>query len=283
MSHNKKSHFAEDSLLALYKREMQIRHYSPRTIKTYLSLFKSFVDHLYPKHPKEAKSNEIKNFLHDLINNRGLSSVTLDQTINALRFFYVDIYNQDFFLQEISRPRSSHKIPVVLSREEVLAIIDAVTNPTHKLMLQLMYSSGLRVSEVVRLRVEDVQLYNLTLFVRTGKGHKDRVTIFSDKLKSSLLRSMGGKKPKEFLFITQRGGPYSTRAVQKIFSKAVLKAGIQKSASCHTFRHSFATHLLEAGTDIRYIQNLLGHASITTTNIYTKVRNPHLLAIKSPL
>lgn len=270
-------------IFELYERELKLRNYSPKTIKTYTSLLAKFVKHFHPLDPRSLSPSLIKEYLYSLLQNEHASSATVDQTINALRFLYVDVYKARFKFGEIARPRSEKRLPVVLSREEVLQLLYAVKNPTHRLMLQLIYSSGLRVSEVVNLRVRDVQLYNLTLFVRGGKGHKDRITIFSDKIKADMLRQMGGKQPADFLFITQRGGKYTTRAVQKVFEHAVQQAGIQKTASCHTLRHCFATHLLEAGTDIRYIQNLLGHASITTTNIYTKVRNPHLFQIKSPL
>ena len=270
-------------LLQLYERELKLRNYSPKTIKTYSSLLNSFIKHFHPLDPRSISPSLIKEYLYLLLAKERVSSATVDQTINALRFLYVDMYKSNFNFGEIARPRSEKRLPVVLSREEVLQLLDVVTNPIHRLMLQLIYSSGLRVSEIVNLRVRDIQLYNLTLFVRGGKGHKDRITIFSDKIKTQLLQQMGGKSPTDFLFITQRGGKYTTRAVQKVLEQAVRRASLQKTVSCHTLRHCFATHLLEAGTDIRYIQNLLGHASIVTTNIYTKVRNPHLFQIKSPL
>ncbi len=270
-------------LYELYSREMRLRQYSHRTIKTYLSMVRRFVEYFSPTHPVNLNSDQIKDYLYALIEIGGLSSASLGQTINALKFLYVDLYRQPFFIEEIVRPRGCRRIPVVLSKPEIMSIFDSVTNPLHKLMLQLTYSSGLRVSEIVNIRVQDICLDSLTLFVRGGKGRKDRITIFSLKLVPDLRRFMGGKSPKDYLFLTQRFSKYTTRCVQKVFSAAVKKAEIQKTVTCHTLRHSFATHLLEAGTDIRYIQNLLGHASITTTNIYTKVRNPHLFKIMSPL
>lgn len=277
------TYYGSENLFDTFQKEMKIRHYSPKTIKTYLSLLKRFVRHFHPIHPRDITPAQIKDYLCSMIDHDGMSSDSLNQTINTLRFLYVELYRSPFNFGEIARPRGERRIPVVISREEVLQIFEAVANPVHKLMLQLMYSSGLRVSEVVNLRVRDVQLYNLTLFVRGAKGRKDRITVFSEKLKPCLLRQVGCREPADYLFITQRGTRYTTRAVQKVFEKAAKDAGIQKTVSCHTLRHCFATHLLEAGTDIRYIQNLLGHASITTTNIYTKVRNPHLFKIKSPL
>ncbi len=280
---NKQEENYANNLIEVYQREMKLRNYSQRTIKTYTSLLKNFLDTFYPQDPRSITTDQIKKYLYAIINNKGLGSASVDQTINSLVMLYKHLYKQPFILEEIARPRSERRIPIVLSREEVIKIFDVTDNPTHKLLLQLMYSSGLRVSEVVNLRVQDIQLDNLTLFVRGGKGHKDRITVFSQTLKPSLLRYMSGKEAKEHLFMTQRGGKYTTRTLQKVFEQAIKKAHLQKSASCHTLRHCFATHLLESGTDIRYIQNLLGHASITTTNIYTKVRNPHLFKIKSPL
>lgn len=269
-------------LFEIYKRELRVRNYSPKTVKTYTSLLRRFVKHFHPVHPRQIDSNQIKDFLCMQID-AGWSTATLEQTLNALRFLYVELYKMEFILEEISRPRSERRIPEVMSRDDILKIFEVVTNQTHRLMLQLMYSSGLRVSEVVNLRVQDINPTALTLFVRGGKGHKDRITVFSETLLCPLYQHMAGKLPKDLLFRTIRNGKYTVRSVQKFFEKALKSTDIQKSASCHTLRHCFATHLLEAGTDIRYIQNLLGHASITTTNVYTKVRNPHLFKIKSPL
>lgn len=150
-------------------------------------------------------------------------------------------------------------------------------------MIELMYAAGLRVSEIVKLRVQDVNLEELTLFVRGGKGKKDRLTVFSESLKDALRRQMEGRKVKELLFPSERGGGLTPRTVQKVFDTAIKTSGVRKHATCHSLRHSFATHLLEAGVDIRYIQNLLGHARLETTSVYTKVRNPNLLKIRSPL
>jgi integrase/recombinase XerD len=280
---NRSPYSTSNNLFQVYQKELIIRNYSPRTIKTYTSVLRRFVSHFHPLHPRNISVSLIKDYFCSMIDKDSLSYATIDQTINALRFLYVEIYKINFNFGEINRPRPNKRIPVVISKIEILQIFSAIDNPIHCLMLQLMYSSGLRVSEIVNLHVQDINLYNFTLFVRGGKGHQDRMTIFSEKIKTSLLHRMGTRPPTEYLFITQRGGKYTTRAVQKVFEQAIARSGIQKKASCHTLRHCFATHLLEAGTDIRYIQNLLGHASITTTNIYTKVRNPHLFQIKSPL
>lgn len=184
---------------------------------------------------------------------------------------------------EIPRPKKEHRLPTILSKEEILRIAQALENPKHRLMIELMYASGLRVSEVVRLRVQGVNLDELTLFVRDGKGKKDRLTVFSERLKQPLSYQTEGKGPNELVFPGPEGKTLTTRSVQKVFQGALAASGTRKNATCHTLRHSFATHLLEAGTDIRYIQELLGHARLETTRVYTNVRNPRLLKVRSPL
>ena len=181
-------------------------------------------------------------------------------------------------------PKRPKRLPVVLSKEEVNLLLAAVGNQKHKLVLSLMYSAGLRVSEVVKLKAEDVDLANKILWVRQGKGGKDRQRIVSDKLINDLQRGINQRKVGEYLFSGQKPGSHlSTRSVEKIFSRVLTGAGIKKQATCHSLRHSFATHLLESGVDIRYIQTLLGHKNLATTQIYTQVSNQFLSDIKSPL
>lgn len=225
-----------------------------------------------------------------LIEEKGLSRSAVNQAISALKLLYVRLYGRADDFADIRRPRAEHKLPAVLSHHEILRITQAIKNQTHRLIVELMYAAGLRVSEVVRLRVQDVNLDELTLFVRfprrakeSIKSRKDRRTIFSESLQDALRRQMEGKQPEDWLFPSRCGGRLSTRTVQQVFKKALKASGVQKDVSCHDLRHSFATHLLEAGTDIRYIQELLGHARLETTRIYTHVANPARLKIKSPL
>ena len=213
----------------------------------------------------------------------GSSRAAVDQAINALRFLYVEMYHRDFVLKDVPRPKKERKLPVVLSHSEVLQIAQTIQNPKHRLMIELMYAAGLRVSEIVKLRVQDVNLEELTLFVRASKGKKDRLTVFSESLKDALRRQMDGKGARDLVFPGEHGGGLTPRTVQKVFNTALKASEVRKNAFCHSLRHSFATHLLDVGVDIRYIQSLLGHARLQTTSIYTKVRNPNLLKIKSPL
>lgn len=271
------------SLFQVYENALKVRNYSPRTIRIYLGVLRAYIRFYYPSHPRQLNSEHVRGYLLHLLEDKNLTRASVDQAINALKFLYVNLYKRTDFIFEIQRPRKEHKLPVVLSREEVLSIARAAANPRYRLMIELMYSSGLRVSEVLRIKVKDLNFDELTLFVRGGKGHKDRLTIFSGTLKHPLLREVEGKSAKDLLFPALRGGKLTIRTLQKAFTEAQTRSGIKKNASCHSLRHSFATHLLEAGVDIRYIQSLLGHARIETTNIYTKVRNPHLFKIVNPL
>jgi len=156
------------------------------------------------------------------------------------------------------------------------------TNIKHKLLLSLAYGAGLRVSEVMDLKVKDINLDELTIHIKHAKGNKDRITIFPDKLRSSLGNITTVKQSNDYVFESERGGKLSTRTVQKSFKNALRKGGIKRDATFHSLRHSFATHLLENGVDIRYVQELLGHSNIRTTQLYTQVTNPNLRNIKSP-
>ena len=195
----------------------------------------------------------MRTYLLFLIEGKRLSRASIDQTINARRFLYVELYHRKFVMKDIPRPKKEHRLPTLLSKGEILRIAQGLENPKHRLIIELMYASGLRVSEVVRLRVQDVNLDELTLFVRGGKGKKDRLTIVSERLKSPLSYQMEGKQDNELVFPGPKGKTLTTRSVQKVFQAALAASGIRKNATCHILRHSFATHLLEAGTDIRYI------------------------------
>jgi integrase/recombinase XerD len=275
-------------------REMKIRGFSSKTIKSYL-YFNIDLIKFANKSAKCVGQSDIKEYLYQL-NQRQLSNATLSVAFNAIKFYYSKILKRKFFLgKEIVRAKKAAKIPVVLTKDEVKLVLGAVTNVKHKLMLALLYSSGLRVSEVTRVKVRDFDLAGRLLFVRGAKGAKDRTTILSEKLvvvmgryinvylKSPLPPFAKGGTACRYVFESERGGKLTERTVQKVFAAALANSGVKKTASCHALRHSFATHLLEAGTDIRYIQELLGHQKLETTQIYTKVANNNLQNIKNPL
>ncbi|RLC34951.1 hypothetical protein DRH14_01885, partial [Candidatus Shapirobacteria bacterium] len=225
--------------------------------------------------------NHIKKFLIKK-QNSGKSSQTVNLYLNAVKFFYREIIKSPEAIS-LKFPRHSLKLPIVLTRSEVKIITKQISNPKHKLMILLAYSSGLRVSEIINLKRGDIDLEENTIHLKNTKGKKDRITILSEKLKASLMTLILNKKTKDYVFESERGGKLTTSTPQKVFRKALKKVSIKKSATFHSLRHSFATHLLENGTDIRYVQKLLGHKNIRTTQIYTHVTNPKLMNIKSPL
>ena len=263
---------------------MRLRNYSHKTIKAYSSCIRSLVNHFSPRHPRDLTDDDLRAYLLHLIEDCEFESSTINQVINALRFLYVDLYKREMQLGDLPRPQKEKKLPEVLSEEEVVRIFNAVDNLKHKTILMLIYSAGLRVGEVVRIRLSDVDEQRKLIHLHKAKGAKDRYTILSTSLLEILAEYLQEYRPKEFLFEGQGDRRhYSERSVQHIFERAANDAGIQKPVSVHTLRHSFATHLLEAGTDLRYIQELLGHSSSKTTEIYTHVSKKSIGNIVSPL
>jgi site-specific recombinase XerD len=171
----------------------------------------------------------------------------------------------------------------VLSKSEIEKIINSIDNKKHRLLISLSYGAGFRVSEAINLKIKDINLDELTIHIKDAKGNKDRITVFPEKLKSSLHELTDFRNNNDYVFASERGGKLTERSAQKIFENALKKSGVQKDAPFHSLRHSFATHLLENGVDVRYVQELLGHQNIRTTQLYTKVTNPNLKKIKSPL
>ena len=211
------------------------------------------------------------------------STSSLNVAINALKFFYVEDLKRDF-VYDIKRPKKDKKLPVVLSREEVARILSSVSNLKHKAIMMLTYSAGLRVGEVIRLRTEDIDYQRKTIHIRGAKGRKDRYTILSEVAMNVLMDYLKEYGQSQWLFPSRdRSRHITPRTVEKIFSNACKKASINKEVTVHSLRHSFATHLLESGVDLRYIQEILGHRSSKTTEIYTHVSIRHIGRIKSPL
>lgn len=271
-------------LFETVRSEMLLRNYSRTTIKTYLSCIRSLVAYFRPHHPRELSNEDLRNYLTHLITVKQFRASSINQAINALRFLYVELYHRPMEVSDLPRPKRERRLPEVLSEEEVRRIFDSVENLKHKTILMLTYSAGLRVGEVVRLRLSDLDEERKLIHLHKAKGAKDRYTVLSPAFLSILAEYLQEYRPKEFLFEGHdRRRHYSERSVQHIFERAVAKAGIAKKVSVHTLRHSFATHLLEAGTDLRYIQELLGHSSSKTTEIYTHVSKRSIEKIVSPL
>lgn len=218
----------------------------------------------------------------DKLAREGKSSFTMNQYHAAYKLYVTKILRETWN-ESFPYTKRHNRLPIVLSRDEIRKIIDITRNAKHKLMISLAYGAGLRVSEVIKIKVRDIRLEELSLLISEAKGGKDRMTIMPEKLSNDLRNLMAGKKGDQYLFESERGGKLTTRTAQAVFVRSLKLVGIKKAATFRSLRHSFATHLLENGVDVRYIQQLLGHASITTTQLYTKVTSPQLRNIRSPL
>jgi len=267
-------------LLLKIEDELKLRNYSRRTIESYLGCLSDYFQYIKII-KKDPDITLLKKYLLEK-QARGQSPQTINLHLNAIKYFYREIYRSRVPIN-IKFTKTSKKLPVVLSRAEIGKIIGSIKNEKHRLMVALAYGAGLRVSEVINLKNRDINLDELTIHLKNAKGKKDRITIFPEKLKADLSEMMALQHGNEFLFESERGGKLNERTAQMVFEKALKKAGIKKDATFHSLRHSFATHLLENGVDVRYVQELLGHVNIRTTQIYTKVTNPMLKNIKSPL
>lgn len=266
-------------LVLRFEQELRLRNYRPNTIKTYLTALRAWLRWLNGMPPREATPETLGAYLHAIFE-AGRSRSYVDQAISALKFLYIELY-QAFPSFPIVRPRREETLPSVLSRRDVLRLADSIPNRKHRLAVLLLYAAGLRVSEAIAANVGDVDLERLTLHVRMAKGGKDRYTVLSPALGPDLAWIIGDRGPREPLLPSRGGERWTQRSLQKVVERAAAAIGVR--ASCHTLRHSFATHLLEQGTDIRFIQDLLGHAKIETTTRYTHVRNPAAMRIQSPL
>lgn len=266
-----------------YREQLILKRYSQNTIKTYCSCFLKFMDFYRDKSIDLLSKGDIKTFLLDLIQHRKVSSSTQNQYINAIKFYYEKVLKQPKMVFTIERPNKVKKLPEVLTEQEVMMILKQTSNLKHKAILSLLYSGGLRVGELIGLRIQDIVWEKYYLFVRGGKGKKDRITLLAESVVVLLCKYIQRHKPNYWLIENPNRKQYSASSVRAILRRSAKNAGIQKRIYPHMLRHSFATHLLEKGTDLRYIQELLGHGSSKTTEIYTHVSKKSLANIKSPL
>jgi site-specific recombinase XerD len=269
--------------LRMMEQKLHLRGYSPNTTKTYMQGFKDFLAFYPDIHPTDLTEIEIRNYLLYVVEKRQLSRSTQNQCINSIKFFYEKILGQDRKVYHLERPLKEHKLPEVLSQEEVVRIFAAITNLKHVLMLMLIYSAGLRRSELLNLRIGDIDIHRLIIFIRGGKGRRDRQSILAQSIVPMLPEYFKKYTPKFWMFEGPNEEQYSESSLRQVLQKAVKKANIKKRVRLHMLRHSFATHLLESGTSTRYIQVLLGHESSKTTELYTHVSRFALDKIQSPL
>lgn len=266
-----------------YIAKLKELRYSKNTLDTYKHMFEEFINHFPDTDPVDISDSMIIDFLRYLVNTRKISGSYQNQSINSIKFYYERVLNGDRKVYTIDRPRKETILPEVLSEEEVAQILNATENLKHKAILMTIYSAGLRIGEAINLKIKDIDSNRMQIRIEQAKGKKDRYTLLSGKTLEVLRKYVNEYKPKFWLFEGAKGEEYSQKGIQQILKKAVLKVGIKKHITVHTLRHSFATHLLEAGTDIRYIQNLLGHSSGKTTEIYTHITTKGFNQIISPL
>ncbi len=270
-----------DERLKKLSTELKLRGFSPQTTKMYLFYNQKFLEYI-KKPPQDINEDDIKEFLAHKMSDDTLSNTSIALIKASLKFYYNDILGKNLSL--IKTPKASKKLPVVLSRKEIKDLIDNTDNLKHRLLIELLYSTGLRLSECINLKYTDLDLNEGTGWVRLGKGSKDRIFIVSDMFKKDLLeyKEKSASDGKGYIF-TVNGEKMSPRGIQHAINISAQRAGIEKDVHVHTLRHSFATHLLENGVDIRKIQKLLGHSNLQTTQIYTQVSSEEIKKIKSPL
>lgn len=273
-------------ILDRVRHALTLQGYSPRTRKVYLGQVRRFLD--WCGDGTGAVPDDVaeraRAYILELIEARRISKSYQNQVVSALRFLCESVLGRPALALRIPRPRKESRLPTVLSRQEVARLIDRARNPKHRTLLVLLYSAGLRVGEVVRLRPEDLDADRGLLRVRGGKGDKDRYTLLAHRAAQAVGVYRAAYPDDRWLFPGGRPGRHlTTRSVQRVVQRAARAAGIRKKVTCHTLRHSFATHLLEAGTNLRIIQELLGHQSARTTQIYTRVTTTELASVRSPL
>ena len=270
-------------LLEAMDQELRLHGYAAKTRKAYLGHVDRFA-RFYGNDPQGLSKVTMRAYLLHLLQNQQASHTYVNQCISALKFLYEKALKEPSPMVNLPRPKRERKLPDILSRQEVLRLLEAVQNPKHRAIMLLTYSSGLRLGEVVRLKIEDIDSARRLIHLRQAKGRKDRYTVLSQVALDALRAYFKQYHPDQWLFPgAQPGRHLHERTVQKVFEQAREMAGIRKNVSVHTLRHSFATHLLESGTDLRYIQELLGHKSSKTTEIYKHVSERDIGRIQSPL
>ena len=268
-------------IIELVQKEMFRRKYSERTICSYLFCLRQFFKYCH-KEPRKITKKDIKDYL-DNLQERNKTGSTINIHLNALKFAMEEILNKNFMVR-IKYSKTPKTLPTVLTQEEVTNLINSIENRKHNLMIKLLYGAGLRVSELVNLKVNDLEFENNHGFVRHGKGNKDRLFIIAESIKEELLNYVKDNKLESDNYLFESyNGHISTRTIQEIIKKVAKKAKIMKNVHPHTLRHSYATHLIENGYDVYSVQSLLGHNSAQTTRLYVHIASPKMIGVKSPL
>lgn len=278
---------SKSNLLALeqFIETLKLKSYSTSTIKTYRNEFMQLLHLLNKKPVADLSANDLKRYMAFAMEKQGISENTAHSRLNALKFYYEQVLGKENFFWEIPRPKKAMQLPKLLNESEIRRLFNSLTNKKHKAMLFTAYSAGLRVSEIVNLKITDIDSGRMQILIERAKGKKDRYVNLSPVLLDILRQYIAAYKPRPKVFLFESDinrTAYPTRTVQQIFSNAKKMAGIKKDVGIHSLRHSFATHLLDKGTDIKYIKDLLGHFSIKTTERYLHVSKKQLVNIISP-
>lgn len=266
-----------------YLDQLILKGYSENTIRTYCTEFSQLLKIIKNVHVNDLDSEKLRSYFLYIINVQKLSENTIHSRMNAVKFYFEQVLHREKFFMEIPRPKKKSLLPKALSTNDIKKMFDVLDNIKHKLILKLCYGMGLRVSELVNIKITDIDSHRMQVLVSQGKGKKDRYVVLPESVLEQLRNYYLEYRPKVFLFEGQGGGSYSVRAAQKVFKNAMNKAKINKVVGVHSLRHSYATHLIEQGTDIRFVQDLLGHQSIRTTMVYTHLSDAAKRKIKSPL
>ncbi len=273
----------KNELLSKYESKLILKNYSDKTVEVYKSSLSVFIDYLKNNNIQKVTPTVLENFYRFAQIELGYGYSMMKQLLASVKFLYNEVLKEDINFDFNIKMKKPSTIPVVLSVEEVQRFLNTFTNLKHKAIFTLCYSAGLRLGEILNIKISDIDSDRMQIRIHQAKGKKDRYSILSPKVLDLLRRYVQEYKPKEYLFEGQHGGKYSSASVQQLMRKHRIKANIKKRATPHTLRHSFATHLLDNGTDIRFIQELLGHQHISTTQIYTHVSNKNLEQVKSPI
>jgi site-specific recombinase XerD len=262
---------------------LKLKGYSSSTIKTYRNEFVQFLIALKNNYVDNCDSLKVRSYMLYCCEHLRLKENTLHSRLNSLKIYFEQVLRREKFSMGIPRPKKHLKLPKTIHANDIKKIFNATTNLKHNTMLKLCYGMGLRLSEIINLKIEDIDSQNMQVFIEKSKGKKDRYVNLPQTILGQLREYYKEYRPKKYLFEGQTGGQYSRRSAQQVFKNALQKAKINKQVGIHSLRHSYATHLLEQGTDIRFIQELLGHNDIKTTFIYTEVTNDSIRKITSPL
>ncbi len=273
----------QNSAIDKMKERLIIKQYSAQTLKNYCNNWKEFIIYYNDQNPSLLTKDDIRKYLLFKIKQQGISESTQNSIINSIKFYYEQVEGWERLVVRDLRPKKAHKLPGFLDTEAAARLLKASANLKHRCILQLIYSAGLRLSECTGMKVRDIEFRQHVIRVRGGKGKKDRIVMLSHKFSQTLEAYLQQYQPDYWLFEGQDGGRYSNRSVQNVLKKAVIKAGVDEDTTVHTLRHSFATQLILNGTDIRAVQELLGHSSIKTTTIYTHITDRMKSNIRSPL